>query len=526
MHTADEGLQVRVPVTRRRPRGERLVRAPLLGARGHPAAAAARLRAHDERAVSRQPRGGHRGRRRAASTPRPAGGRRRSPSRAAALRLPAGDRPTARRRARGASSSSVATRAYRRPVTAAELDTLMRFYADGRAGRAASTPASSAASSACWPRRLSLPRRARAGGAGAGRDLSAERSRPGVAALVLPVEQRARRRAADRRRARPAARARRCCSGHVRRMLPTPRVARARRQLRAAVAEGGQGGRRRARRGRVPRVRREPAPGHAGGDAGVPGRPARARSPGPRARDRATTASSTTGWRATTAWPACTAATSGASRSPTACAAGCSGRRACSPPRRIPNRTSPVLRGRWLLDTVLGSPPPPPPPDVPSLEQASRRARAEPARADGGAPQEPGVRHLPRADGSARLLARAVRRARPVARGARAPARSTPAATLPDGSRFDGAARAARVPGRSSRRLRAHVHREAARVRARARAGAGRHAGRARHRARRGAGQYRWSAIVGHRAERTVPHGVGERRTRDATAGRRVAAVI
>jgi hypothetical protein len=36
-----------------------------------------------------------------------------------------------------------------------------------------------------------------------------------------------------------------------------------------------------------------------------------------------------------------------------------------------PNRTSPVLRGRWLLDTVLGSPPPPPPPDVPSLEQAS-----------------------------------------------------------------------------------------------------------------------------------------------------------
>jgi len=40
-----------------------------------------------------------------------------------------------------------------------------------------------------------------------------------------------------------------------------------------------------------------------------------------------------------------------------------------------PNRTSPVLRGRWLLDTVLGSPPPPPPPDVPSLEEASPRDR-------------------------------------------------------------------------------------------------------------------------------------------------------
>src|SRR5688572_815477 len=32
-----------------------------------------------------------------------------------------------------------------------------------------------------------------------------------------------------------------------------------------------------------------------------------------------------------------------------------------------PNRTSPVLRGRWLLDNVLGAPPPPPPPDIPLL---------------------------------------------------------------------------------------------------------------------------------------------------------------
>ena len=32
-----------------------------------------------------------------------------------------------------------------------------------------------------------------------------------------------------------------------------------------------------------------------------------------------------------------------------------------------PNRTSPVLRGKFLLDTILGTPPPPPPPDVPPL---------------------------------------------------------------------------------------------------------------------------------------------------------------
>jgi hypothetical protein len=31
------------------------------------------------------------------------------------------------------------------------------------------------------------------------------------------------------------------------------------------------------------------------------------------------------------------------------------------------NRTSPVLRGKWILENVLGSPPPPPPPNVPAL---------------------------------------------------------------------------------------------------------------------------------------------------------------
>ncbi len=34
-----------------------------------------------------------------------------------------------------------------------------------------------------------------------------------------------------------------------------------------------------------------------------------------------------------------------------------------------PHRTSPVLRGKWLLETLLGTPPPPPPPNVPPLEE-------------------------------------------------------------------------------------------------------------------------------------------------------------
>jgi hypothetical protein len=42
-----------------------------------------------------------------------------------------------------------------------------------------------------------------------------------------------------------------------------------------------------------------------------------------------------------------------------------------------PTRTSPVLRGRWILETLLGDKVPPPPPDVPALE--SSQAAASPA---------------------------------------------------------------------------------------------------------------------------------------------------
>jgi hypothetical protein len=51
-------------------------------------------------------------------------------------------------------------------------------------------------------------------------------------------------------------------------------------------------------------------------------------------------------------------------------------------------RTSPVLRGKWVLDTLLGAPPPPPPDDIPALEEkdlgtaASMRQRLEQHRAD------------------------------------------------------------------------------------------------------------------------------------------------
>jgi hypothetical protein len=52
-----------------------------------------------------------------------------------------------------------------------------------------------------------------------------------------------------------------------------------------------------------------------------------------------------------------------------------------------PTRTSPVKRGKWVLDNILGTPPPPPPPDVPELKEGkvlsgSLRQRMEEHRAN------------------------------------------------------------------------------------------------------------------------------------------------
>ena len=48
----------------------------------------------------------------------------------------------------------------------------------------------------------------------------------------------------------------------------------------------------------------------------------------------------------------------------------------------MPNRTSPVLRGKWVLENILGTPPPAPPSDVPDLEenQPGQEARSVKAR--------------------------------------------------------------------------------------------------------------------------------------------------
>jgi mono/diheme cytochrome c family protein len=45
-----------------------------------------------------------------------------------------------------------------------------------------------------------------------------------------------------------------------------------------------------------------------------------------------------------------------------------------------PNRTSPVKRGQWIMQQILGTPPPPPPPDVPKLDETREAAEVSSLR--------------------------------------------------------------------------------------------------------------------------------------------------
>jgi hypothetical protein len=105
-----------------------------------------------------------------------------------------------------------------------------------------------------------------------------------------------------------------------------------------------------------------------------------------------------------------------------------------------PNRTSPVLRGRWLLESLLGAPPPAPPPDVPALQEngadGQRRSVRERLEAHRKAPSC-AICHV-RMDplGFALENFDALGRWRTTSDGAPIDA----SAALPDGSRFEGVA--------------------------------------------------------------------------------------
>jgi hypothetical protein len=101
-------------------------------------------------------------------------------------------------------------------------------------------------------------------------------------------------------------------------------------------------------------------------------------------------------------------------------------------------RTSPVLRGKWVLENLLGAPPPPPPPDVPDLEDNESteglsmrermvKHRANPACASCHARMDPYGFGLENFDAIGRWRTRE-------ADGQAIDA----SATLPDGTSFDG----------------------------------------------------------------------------------------
>jgi hypothetical protein len=107
-----------------------------------------------------------------------------------------------------------------------------------------------------------------------------------------------------------------------------------------------------------------------------------------------------------------------------------------------PNRTSPVKRGKWLLENLLGAPPPPPPPNVPALKENDEggkpttvrermeQHRKNPVCASCHAQMDPIGFALDNFD--------AIGRWRTVDHEAKAPIDAT--GTLIDGSKFDGPA--------------------------------------------------------------------------------------
>lgn len=64
-----------------------------------------------------------------------------------------------------------------------------------------------------------------------------------------------------------------------------------------------------------------------------------------------------------------------------------------------PGRTSPVKRGKWIMENILGTAPPPPPPNVPSLEETQRETRCHAARAIEAAPRERDLQFVSSPDG-------------------------------------------------------------------------------------------------------------------------------
>ena len=285
-------------------------------------------------------------------------------------------------------SPTLARRAYRRPVTERRDGPAADALSCRPAAKGASRPASRSGCAAMLANPKFVFRdRARSDERACRRraSMTHRRLRAGVAAVVLPLEQhsgrRTARRGGQRRLHTPAVLER-----QVRRMLADPRAralvsnfAGQWLQLRNLRSSAGQGG--------VPRLRRQPSAvvpardraalrqHHARGSqrrrSAHRGLHVRQRAAGPALRDPR---------RLRQPFPPRLSPTS-ATRTA----------RARQHPQRTSHadRTSPVVRGKWILENMLGMPPPPPPPDVPPLEENEAWQPRDDARADGAASRNP-----------------------------------------------------------------------------------------------------------------------------------------
>ena len=172
------------------------------------------------------------------------------------------------------------------------------------------------------------------------------------------------------------------------------------------------------------------------------------------------------------------------------------------------DRTAPTLRGKWILENLLGIAAAGPAGQR-AAARADGRARAEDdARADGVPPRQPVVRELPPHDGSARLRDRELRRGRRVADARRRRRPSMPSGAADRRQRaVDGVAELRDGAADAAGRLRRHAHREADDLRVSAAACSTTTCPWcAASSATRRQSDYRFSTIVlGHRGERAVP---------------------
>ena len=168
-------------------------------------------------------------------------------------------------------------RAYRRPISKAEVDGPMAFYREGRADGDFDAGIGKALSAVLINPEFLLPRRRRSEESAGRWCLPNQRSRAGVATVVLPVEQHPGRRAArrgDSRQAQPSRRAREADAQNARRSaLVQPRD-----QLRRTVAAAAQSRGRHAELAPVSRLRRQRASGVPAGNRALPRQRAARRS--------------------------------------------------------------------------------------------------------------------------------------------------------------------------------------------------------------------------------------------------------